>query len=159
MATNQKGREDDNNESLSVSARIPNRLILALLAAVGFGGVSLGTVLPVGVDKLATRQCFDAAEQALTVANTATGIAERAAEQATIALGVAGDHGTELKHLDARIEGVRNSIFDRTSDRFTGEDAEKHQRSNDRQFDKLDTRVERLEEITRTLQGWHGVGK
>ena len=114
---------DEKSISLAGSARVPNTLILALCAALGFTGFSIGTSTTKGIDAKTVSTCFDNAERATGAANTAIQLSQTA-------LDVAGQHGGELSRMDTRISAVSAQIQDirvdllaRTASRYTSIDA------------------------------------
>jgi hypothetical protein len=148
---------NDEQDDVQLTARLPARLIAVAIAGVLAGGLGVGTLAPVGIDRKATQACFKQAEAALRGADTAIGIAERAAENAKIAIGVAADHGKELETTNRRVESLYAGLVERTSDRYTGGDADKRAREVDRQHDKIESRVDRNERRLNTLEGFHGM--
>ena len=132
--------EDKDNEQQqysSVSARIPNTLIFALVAALGFGSFSAGTAFGPQVEAEGLQQCLNDAEHALKIAAAASA-------RADTALQVRADHGSELRVLADGLQNTENQIHKlrvelerRTAALYTLAHAADDQRQHEKQHDVL----------------------
>lgn len=118
--------DQDDNDSVSVSARIPNRLFILVSAGLLAGGMGIGTILPQRIESSAIQACFNNASVALKAAEKATGLA-------ATALDVSGQHGQENVTINARIDRTFDELrrlnvdlLERTYSRHTQEDQEEH---------------------------------
>jgi len=108
----------DDDEDGTVHISVPRSIFAVILVAVAGSGAGLmGTIGP-QLDKTAITSCIDNSQTAISVA---------------------AQHGEELQTL-------RNLIYDRTADRYTSEDAAKHQRDTDRWLGRIEARVQRIEQ-------------
>ena len=97
---------------------VPASIFYLLLIAAGLGGAGGYGILGPQLEAEAIRSCFDNSETALEVA---------------------AQHGQEFVDL-------RKSLRDATKDRYTGADAEKHWREQDRRDATQDRRINYLEQ-------------
>jgi hypothetical protein len=93
--------DSDSGTSISVSAKLPYRALLLCIGAALTGGVGVGTLMPQGFEAKGVEICFDNAKNAES--------------SAAAALRLAVSHGAELQQLGARIEALRDRVYEQSS--------------------------------------------
>lgn len=144
--------DNDDERTVSISARIPVGLVTVLLGAVGVGGFALGAKAPEAVNTRASTMCFDNAERAYRAAEDATAIAKTVAQTAEKIIGVAADQSKELESLIGRIDMLQADLHKRTLLRYTADDAASDRREHDREHAILDQTLSSRESWMRRLQ-------
>jgi hypothetical protein len=154
---------ENTSDDLSVSARIPTRTVLLIVGSVLFGGVGVGSILPPKMAVSAIQSCHNDALDAKRIADIAVGIAERSASLTDTLKEVVArngrtiaDENIRISNGHAAIEALRVDIIERTTSRYTQEDAHITDREQDRKHDAIEREIDAMMDDLVRLKGWHG---
>lgn len=114
---------------------ISGRVIAGIVFSSISGGAGLGIVVGPQADQAALRACYDNSQ---------------------IAIDVAAQHGEEFNEIRADIAGLRNTIYERSADRYTATQARTdwidHDRAAEARHEVLDKRLDALERAVDRLE-------